>query len=70
MIIIKEKMSDHMIIIALTEPRPTELENKIQKGPFSKIKFLNQYILCKKEKGKKSRENPKSDWNQFEIEIR
>ena len=52
-----------MIIIAHTEPRPDELENRIQKGPFNKIKFLNQY--CAK---KKTRENPKSDWNQFEIE--
>ena len=54
-----------MIIIAHTEPRPDELENEIQKGPFNKIKFLNQY--CAK---KNTRENPKSDWNQFEIEIR
>ena len=35
--------SDHMIRIAHTEPRPDELENRIQEGPFNKIKFLNQY---------------------------
>ena len=56
-------INDHVIIIAHTEPRPDELENKIRKGPFNKIKF----ILCEKENGKNSRDNPKSDWNQFVI---
>ena len=44
-----------MIIITHKEPRPVELENKIQKGPFKKIKFLNRQCT-KKENGKKSRE--------------
>ena len=55
-------MSDHMIItIAHTELRPDEPERTVQ--------LLDRIFEMQKRKWKKSRENPKSDWNQFEIEI-
>ena len=50
-----------IITIAHTELRPDEPERTVQ--------LLDRIFEMQKRKRKKSRENPKSDWNQFEIEI-